>query len=289
MSEVSAFFSRSGSASPGAKLEGKRARLKEILRGLGRVLIAYSGGVDSAVLLAESHRVLGERACGIIAQSPSLPQAELQAALALACARGIPVRVIRTEEMSREEYRANRPDRCFHCKTELFEKLEDLAREESWDTLAYGAVTDDLGDDRPGMIAAEGHRVRAPLIEAGLSKLEVRILARRLALQVWDKPQSACLASRIPHGSEVTPEKLKQVELGEAALKERFGLRVVRLRHEGRKARIEVDPSEIARIQAPWQKEAILTLVRQLGFAEMEIDPRGYRRADPMPQVPQED
>jgi len=289
MSEVSAFFSRSGSGSPGPKLEGKRARLEEILRGLGRVLIAYSGGVDSAVLLAESHRVLGERACGIIAQSPSLPQAELQAALALARARGIPVRVIRTEEMSREEYRANRPDRCFHCKTELFEKLEDLAREESWDTLAYGAVTDDLGDDRPGMIAAEGHRVRAPLIEAGLSKLEVRILARRLALQVWDKPQSACLASRIPHGSEVTPEKLKQVELGEAALKERFGLRVVRLRHEGRKARIEVDPSEIARIQAPWQKEAILTLVRQLGFAEMEIDPRGYRRADPMPQVPQED
>ena len=288
MSEVSAFFSRSGSGLPGLELEGKRARLEEILRGLGRVLIAYSGGVDSAVLLVESHRVVGDRACGVIAQSPSLPQAELLAALSLARARGIPVRVIRTEEGSREEYRANRPDRCFHCKTELFEKLEALAHEESWDALAYGAVTDDQGDDRPGMIAAERHRVRAPLIEAGLSKLEVRILARRLALPVWDKPQSACLASRIPHGSEVTPEKLKQVELGEAALKERFGLRIVRLRHEGGKARIEVDPSEIARIEEPGQKEAILTLVRHLGFAEMEIDPRGYRRADPMPQVPGE-
>ncbi|HEY2924801.1 MAG TPA: ATP-dependent sacrificial sulfur transferase LarE [Candidatus Eisenbacteria bacterium] len=291
MSEVSAtLFTRSGSGSAAASdLAAKRARLEEILRGLGRVLVAYSGGVDSAVLLVESHRVLGDRACGVIAQSPSLPQAELLAALSLASAGHIPVRVIRTEEMNREEYRANRPDRCFHCKTELFEKLEALAREESWDALAYGAVTDDLGDDRPGMVAAERHRIRAPLLEAGLSKLEIRILARRLGLRVWDKPQSACLASRIPHGAEVTAEKLRQVELGEAALKERFGLRVVRLRHEGRIARIEVDPSEIARIQEPGQKEAIRTLVRQLGFAEMEIDPRGYRRADPMPQIAQEE
>jgi len=273
---------------PGSDLEAKRARLTEILRGLGRVLVAYSGGVDSAVLLTEAHRVLGDGACGVIAQSPSLPEAELRLALELARSQGIAVRVIHTEEMAREEYRANRPDRCYHCKTELFEKLEALAREESWDALAYGAVTDDLGDDRPGMAAAERHRVLAPLLEAGLTKLEIRILARRLKLEVWDKPQSACLASRIPHGSEVTPEKLKQVELGEAALRERFGLKVVRLRHEGRKARIEVDPSEIPRIQEPGQKEAILTLVRQLGFADVEIDPRGYRRADPMPQIVQE-
>ncbi len=273
---------------PGSDLEAKRARLTEILSGLGRVLVAYSGGVDSAVLLTEAHRVLGDGACGVIARSPSLPEAELRLALELARSRGIAVRVIHTEEMAREEYRANRPDRCYHCKTELFEKLEALAREESWDALAYGAVTDDLGDDRPGMAAAERHRVLAPLLEAGLTKLEIRILARRLKLEVWDKPQSACLASRIPHGSEVTPEKLKQVELGEAALRERFGLRVVRLRHEGLRARIEVDPSEIARIQEPGQKEAILTLVRQLGFADMEIDPRGYRRADPMPQIVQE-
>jgi uncharacterized protein len=285
-----AFFSRSArhSTTPDA-LETKRARLEEILRGLGRVLIAYSGGVDSAVLLAEAHRVLGTSACGIIAQSPSLPAAELEQAQALAAERGIPTRVIHTDEMAREAYRANRPDRCFHCKTELFERLGSLAREESWDAVAYGAVTDDLDDVRPGMAAAERHRVRAPLLEAGLSKVEIRMMARRLGLKVWDKPQSACLASRIPHGSEVTPEKLRQVELGEAALREKLGLRVVRLRHEGAKARIEVDPSDIARLQRPEEKEAILAVVQELGFAELEIDPRGYRRADPLPPTVEED
>jgi len=291
MTEVSATFftpARPGSALT-KELEEKRARLEGILRELGRVLVAYSGGVDSAVLLAESHRVLGDRACGVIAQSPSLPEAELRDALSLAREGGFPARVIRTEEMGREEYRANRPDRCYHCKTELFEKLEALAREESWDSIAYGAVTDDLGDVRPGMTAADRHRVRAPLLEAGLSKVEIRVLARRLGLRVWDKPQSACLSSRIPHGSEVTPEKLKQIELGEAALKERLGLRVLRLRHEGRKARIEVDPREVARIQEPEQKEAILRIVQELGFLELEIDPKGYRRADPLPPRIQED
>jgi uncharacterized protein len=285
-----AFFSRSGSRSTVSNdLEAKRARLEAILRGLGRVLIAYSGGVDSAVLLAESHRVLGEDACGVIAQSPSLPAAELDQALELARERGIPARVIQTREMDRAEYRANRPDRCFHCKTELFERLGALAREESWDAVAYGAVIDDLGDVRPGMAAAERHRVCAPLLEAGLSKVEIRMLARRLGLRVWDKPQSACLASRIPHGTEVTEEKLRQVELGEAALRTRLGLRVVRLRHEGIKARIEVDPADVARLQRPDQKEAIFAIVKELGFRELEIDPRGYRRADPLPPTVQED
>jgi uncharacterized protein len=270
-------------------VETKRARLEEILRGLGRVLIAYSGGVDSAVLLAEAHRVLGDRACGVIAWSPSLPEAELDQALSLARERGIPARVIRTEEMDRPEYRANRPDRCFHCKTELFEKLERLAAEEAWDAIAYGAVTDDLGDVRPGMTAADQHRVRAPLLEAELSKVEIRMLARRLGLRVWDKPQSACLASRIPHGSEVTVDKLKQVERGEAALRERLGLRVVRLRHEGLRARIEVAPADVARLLLPAEKEAVLSIVQQLGFAEVEIDPRGYRRADPLPPTVLED
>ncbi|HZE19046.1 MAG TPA: ATP-dependent sacrificial sulfur transferase LarE, partial [Candidatus Angelobacter sp.] len=283
------FFTPARPGSTLAKeLEQKRARLEEILRGLGRVLIAYSGGVDSAVLLAESHRVLGDRACGVIAQSPSLPEAELLDALSLAREGGFPARVIRTEEMEREAYRANRPDRCYHCKTELFEKLEALARDESWDSIAYGAVTDDLGDVRPGMTAADRHRVRAPLLEAGFSKVEIRMLARRLGLRVWDKPQSACLASRIPHGSEVTSEKLKQIELGEAALREKLGLRVLRLRHEGRRARIEVDPREVARIKEPAQKDAILAIVQELGFDELEIDPKGYRRADPLPPSIQE-
>jgi len=271
------FFASSG------QLDSKRARLEEILRGLGRVLVAYSGGVDSAVLLVECHRVLGDRACGVIAQSPSLPESELSHALSLAAEQGIGVRVIHTQEMDRADYRANRPDRCFHCKTELFEKMEDLARAECWDAVAYGAVTDDLGDVRPGMAAAERHRVRAPLLEAGLSKVEVRMLARRLGLRVWDKPQSACLASRIPHGTEVTAERLKQVEKGESALRERLGLRLVRLRHEGLKARIEVAPDDVARLLRSEEKEAVLSIVQELGFAEVEIDPRGYRRADPMP------
>lgn len=285
MSEArAAFFPPSGPrATSPDRLEAKRARLEEILRGLGRVLVAYSGGVDSAVLLSEAHRVIGDRVCGVIARSPSLPEAELDQALSLAYERGIPTRVIRTDEMERAAYRANRPDRCFHCKTELFEKLRALAREEAWDAIAYGAVTDDLGDVRPGMTAADRHRIRAPLLEAELSKVEVRILARRLGLRVWDKPQSACLASRIPHGSEVTPEKLRQVELGEAELRQRLGLRIVRLRHEGTRARIEVDPADLPRLLVPEQKEAVLAIVQELGFAELTIDPRGYRRADPLP------
>jgi len=286
MSVTATFFPRPGASSSAAQdLPVKRARLEGILNGLGRVLIAYSGGVDSAVLLAEAHRVLGSRACGVIARSPSLPERELADALSVAREGGFPVRVIRTEEMDREQYRANRPDRCYHCKTELFEKLERIAADEGWDTLAYGAVTDDLGDVRPGMAAAERHRIRAPLLEAGLSKVEIRMLARRLGLGVWNKPQSACLASRIPHGTEVTPEKLKQVERGESALRERLGLRVVRLRHEGTRARIEVDPADVARLLRPEEKEAVLAIVQELGFAELTIDPRGYRRADPLPPI----
>ncbi|MBI4365068.1 MAG: ATP-dependent sacrificial sulfur transferase LarE [Candidatus Latescibacteria bacterium] len=272
-----------------AALEEKRRRLEALLRSFRRTLIAYSGGVDSAVLLVEAHRVLGVDALGVIAESPSLPRSELDAALSLASLRGIAVRVIRTNEMDRERYRENGPDRCYHCKTELFERLERLAGEEGWDTLAYGAVTDDLADVRPGMAAAEELRVRAPLLEAALSKVEVRALARSLGLRVWDKPQSACLASRIPRGTPVTVERLRQVELGEEALRERFGLRVVRLRHEGWKARIEVAADDIPRLAEPATNRVILSLLNGLGFTEVEIDPRGYRRPDPLPSLDLED
>jgi len=207
----------------------------------------------------------------------------LDQALALAGERGIPVRVIETREMERDAYVANGPDRCYHCKAELFGCLEALAETEGWSTIAYGAVTDDLGDVRPGMRAADRYQVRAPLLEAGLGKLEVRVLARGLGLPVWDKPQSACLASRIPHGSAVTREKLRQVERGEEWLRGTFGLRVVRLRHEGSRARIEVGLGEIARIST----DAAISRIRQqlgaLGFQDVWIDPAGYRRADPSP------
>ena len=169
--------------SPGA-VAAKRGRLSEILGGMGRTLVAYSGGVDSAYLLAEAHRALGTRAMGVIARSPSLPASELAGALAVAAGRDIPVRVVETHEMEREAYRRNGPDRCYHCKTELFEHLADIAVSEQWRTVAYGAVTDDLGDDRPGMNAAREFEVRAPLVEAGLSKLEVRVLARQMGLRI---------------------------------------------------------------------------------------------------------
>jgi uncharacterized protein len=264
-------------------LQAKRDRLRAILETLGRTVVAYSGGVDSALLLVEARRALGDRVEGAIADSPSLPRTELDQALALAGERDIPVRVIETREMERDAYVANGPDRCYHCKAELFGCLEALAETEGWSTIAYGAVTDDLGDVRPGMRAADRYQVRAPLLEAGLGKLEVRVLARDLGLPVWDKPQSACLASRIPHGSAVTREKLRQVERGEEWLRGAFGLRVVRLRHEGSRARIEVGLGEIARIST----DAAISRIRQqlgtLGFQDVWIDPAGYRRADPSP------
>jgi uncharacterized protein len=266
-------------------LAAKRSRLGGILAGMGRTLVAYSGGVDSAYLLAEASRTLGPRALGVIAKSPSLPAAELEAAVALAASRGIGVRVIETREMEREEYRANGPDRCYHCKAELFERLAAIAAEEGWESIAYGALTDDLGDVRPGMAAADRFRVRAPLLESGLGKLEVRLLAHELGLRVWDKPQSACLASRIPHGSRVTEMKLSQVERGEAWLREAFGLRVVRLRHEGTRARIEVLAEDIDRLSGNEIFSSISLALNHLGFATVEIDPRGYRRPDPQPKI----
>jgi uncharacterized protein len=266
-------------------LATKRSRLSGILAGMGRTLVAYSGGVDSAYLLAEASRTLGSRAQGVIAKSPSLPGAELEAALALAASRGIGVRVIETREMEREEYRANGPDRCYHCKAELFERLAAIAIEEGWASIAYGALTDDLGDVRPGMAAADRFRVRAPLLEADLGKLEVRLLAHELGLRVWDKPQSACLASRIPHGSRVTEMKLSQVERGEAWLREAFDLRVVRLRHEGTHARIEVLDEDIARLSGDAALSSILFTLNKLGFVTAGIDPRGYRRPDPQPKI----
>ncbi|MEK7348868.1 MAG: ATP-dependent sacrificial sulfur transferase LarE [Candidatus Eisenbacteria bacterium] len=264
-------------------LAAKRASLEAVLSGLGRTLVAYSGGVDSAYLLAEAHRVLGAGALGVIARSPSLPAAELEGALALAAERGMPVRVVETNEMEREAYRRNASDRCYHCKTELFEHLVALAGAEGWRAIAYGAVTDDLGDDRPGMGAARELEISAPLVESGLSKLEVRVLARQVGLRVWDKPQSACLASRIPHGMEVTVEKLRQVEGAEAWLRDRFGLRVVRVRHFGQHARVETEQGEISRLVAALQELRIGLMT--WGFENVEIDPDGYSRPDPLPIV----
>lgn len=277
-------------APPSAReLERKRAKLHEILGTMGRTLVAYSGGVDSAVLLVEAHDVLGDDAVGVIAKSASLPEDELTLALETAARAGAPARVVATNELARDAYRANAGDRCYHCKAELFERLAEVARGEGFETLAYGAVTDDLGDTRPGMAAAAEFRVRAPLIEAGLSKLEVRSLARRRSLLVWDKPQSACLASRIPVGSEVTEAKLRQVEGAERWIRATFPVRVLRVRHAGGTARIEVAPGEVRLLSEPAAMARLLDGLRAFGFSEVEVDPRGYRRADPIPQPEEED
>jgi uncharacterized protein len=274
---------------PVRELERKRAMLHEILATMGRTLVAYSGGVDSAVLLVEAHDVLGDDAVGVIAKSASLPEDELTLALETAARAGAPARVVATNELGRAAYRANAGDRCYHCKAELFERLAEVAREEGFETLAYGAVTDDLGDTRPGMAAAAEFRVRAPLIEAGLSKLEVRSLARRRSLLVWDKPQSACLASRIPVGSEVTEAKLRQVEGAERWIRASFPVRVLRVRHAGETARIEVAPGEVPLFGEPVAKARLIEGLRAFGFSQVEVDPRGYRRADPIPQPEEED
>ena len=292
MSGAARAFSRTAIAlvaPPSAReIERKRAKLHEILGTMGRTLVAYSGGVDSAVLLVEAHDVLGGDAVGVIARSASLPEDELRLALETAASAGAPARVVETNELARAAYRANAGDRCYHCKAELFERLAELARDEGFETLAYGAVTDDLGDTRPGMAAAAEFRVRAPLIEAGLSKLEVRSLARRRSLPVWDKPQSACLASRIPIGSEVTEAKLLQVGGAEGWVRAAFPVRVLRVRHAGETARIEVAPEEVALLTG---EDALVTLrqgLRQFGFSDVEVDRRGYRRPDPIPQSEEE-
>jgi uncharacterized protein len=266
------------SAADGAAGLARRNALEAVLRSLGRTLVAYSGGVDSTLLLAEAGRLLGSRALGVIADSPSLPRAELEDALAMAREAGVTVRVVPTGELSRAGYRTNGTDRCYHCKTELFETLLGLARREGWDTVAYGAVTDDLGDVRPGMDAARERGIRAPLLEAGFGKREVRALARQLGLRAWDKPQAACLASRIPHGTEVTAERLSRVELAEKWLRAEFGLRVLRVRLAGSGARIEVAPTEIARLSGAAELGRISLKLGELGFFGVSVDPRGYRR-----------
>lgn len=264
-------------------LDAKRAALAAIFGGMGRTLVAYSGGVDSTVLLVEAKAALGEAAVGVIARSPSLPAAELDLALRAAAEVGAAVRVVETRELARPRYRANAGDRCYHCKAELFERLAEIAGREGFASLAYGAVTDDLGDVRPGMDAARDFRVRAPLLEAGLSKLEVRLLARRRGLRVWDKPQAACLASRIPVGSEVTEAKLRQIEGAEEWIRAEFKVRILRVRHVGDTARIEVGPDEVPLMNGAQALRKLENGLQIYGFSRVEVDPRGYRRADPIP------
>ena len=254
----------------------KESRLEEALRTMGSLVIGYSGGVDSAYLAAVAHGVLGERAVAVIAVSPSYPEREHAEAIALANRIGVPVREVRTSEGENPDYVANPVDRCYHCKDELFIHLRRVAGELGIGHIAYGAIADDRGDHRPGARAAREHGACAPLQDVDLSKAEIRFLSRRRGLATWDKPGMACLASRIPYGTPVTPELLRRLEAAENLLRD-LGFRQLRVRHHDSVARIEVSPEELPRLVEPDIAAAVHSGLQSLGWPHVAADLRGYR------------
>ena len=257
-------------------LAAKRAALDQHLRGLGRTLVAYSGGVDSAFLAWAAHQVLGNDMLAVIADSASLARAQLADATAFAAEQGIPLEIIVTDELDRPEYARNDASRCFHCKDELFTVMEEFRSRRGFDAIAYGVNLDDQGDFRPGQKAAEQHHVAAPLRQAGLSKQDIRELSRAAGLRVWDKPASACLSSRIEYGREVTREALSLVEQGEDAL-HALGFRQVRVRHHGDIVRIEIAREELSRALTPEMAAEFTRIFKPLGFKFVTLDLEGFR------------
>lgn len=258
------------------QLADKQQRLREILSSLGRTLVAYSGGVDSAYLSWAARQALKGDMLAVIADSPSLARTQLQDAAAFAREQGIPFDVIQTAEMEHPEYVRNDPGRCFHCKDELFQVMEAFALARGFQSIAYGVNVDDQGDFRPGQAAARQHRVAAPLLDAGLSKADIRELARQAGLRVWDKPASACLSSRIEYGRPVTRQALSAVEQGEDALRA-LGFRQVRVRHHGDIVRIEIAKDELARALTVEMFAQFSSIFKALGFTFVAVDTEGFR------------
>jgi uncharacterized protein len=259
----------------------KLNRLRELLASYGSCLVAYSGGVDSVFLAYVAKDVLGDKSLAVIADSPSLPRRELVEALGIAKQFDIPVRVIHTREFDNPSYLANPDNRCFFCKHELFTELEPLARAEGFAVIAYGENASDVGDHRPGAKAAAEFQVRAPLKEAGLIKAEIRELSAQLGLPTADKPQMACLSSRIPYGEEVSPEKLRMIEQAEYVLRD-LGFHDVRVRHhelkQGAMARIEVGQAEMEKFLAGDTAAKAAAALKLLGYLHVTLDLQGYRR-----------
>lgn len=257
-------------------LPQKSALLEATLRDLGSLLVAYSGGTDSAYLAYAAHQALGDNMLAVIADSASLPRAELAAALDFASRHSIPVQILHTEELENPDYQRNDRKRCFHCKDELFTRMESERESRGFKHIAYGMNLDDRGEFRPGQQAAAQHHAVAPLVTAELTKAEIRQLAQEAGLELWDKPASACLASRIEYGRPVTRENLSQVEQAEEAL-HALGFQQVRVRHHGDLARIEISRTELPRALSLETLDRITAALRALGFLYVTLDTQGYR------------
>lgn len=258
-------------------LESKQARLFAVLRDAKRVIVAYSGGADSAYLAWAAHQVLGENAIAITADSASIPESHKRDAERFARENGFRHEYIETHEFENPAYVQNAPDRCFHCKDELFTRLEEFARTHGYEHIVYGVNTDDLGDYRPGQKAAKLHDAKAPLVEAGLTKAEIRELSRMAGLETWDRPASACLSSRIPYGTPVTIQNVKTVERGEDEIRA-LGFRQFRVRFHGELVRIEIAKDELPRALSPEMAAQFTAIFKPLGFHYVTLDLEGYRQ-----------
>jgi uncharacterized protein len=260
-----------------AALVEKQERLFEALRALGRVLVAYSGGTDSAYLAWAAKQALGDNAIAVTADSPSIPRSHMRDAAEFAREAGIRHEIIETREFENPAYSANNPDRCFHCKDELFRAMEEIAPRFGGAAIVYGVNTDDLGDYRPGQKAAKIHQVKAPLVEAGLSKAEIRELSRMAGLPFWDRPAAACLSSRIPYGTEVTVDRIHQIETAEERMKA-LGFRQFRVRYHGELARVEISREELPNALSLEMFDRIARAFKDLGFTYVTLDLEGYRQ-----------